>query len=193
MLCKLLFFLCVLLPLIGICQCDNGLVSVFIPLTIRISFLLIRFEYFSFKHRFYTIVAPENIRPESDYCVSVSIHNQSEPVTIKLSIEDDDDDVIIAKEVTIESGETKLITLPIDDLTVNKIFKFTAEGIAGIVFKNLTLLNVESKNCSIFIQTDKAIYKPGESIKFRILVLDFNLKPVELDDNDLKVFITVTT
>lgn len=141
-------------------------------------------------YRFYTIVAPENIRPQSDYRVSVSIHNQSEPVTIKLSIEDEVD-TLITKDITLLSDETKLVVLRVEDLTVNNNVKFTAEGVSGIIFKNLTLLNVESKNCSIFIQTDKAIYKPGESIKFRILVLDFNLKPVELEDMVLKVFITV--
>lgn len=147
------------------------------------------YNFFNF-HSFYTIVAPENIRSNADYRVSVSIHNQTEPVTIKLSIEDDDD-TIITKEITLLSDETKLVILPVEDLIVNNNFKFTAEGISGIIFKNLTLLNVESKNCSIFIQTDKAIYKPGESIKFRILILDFNLTPIDLEDTNLKVFITV--
>lgn len=135
-------------------------------------------------------MASENIRPQSDYRVSVSIHNQTEPVTIKLSIEDEDD-VISTKEITLSSDETKLVELPVEDLAVNNIFKFTAEGVAGMIFKNFTILNVESKNCSVFIQSDKAIYKPGETIKFRILVLDFNLKPFELEDIELKVFITV--
>lgn len=135
-------------------------------------------------------MASENIRPQSDYRVSVSIHNQTEPVTIKLSIEDEDD-VISTKEITLSSDETKLVELPVEDLAVNNIFKFTAEGVAGMIFKNFTILNVESKNCSVFIQSDKAIYKPGETIKFRILVLDFKLKPFELEDIELKVFITV--
>lgn len=135
-------------------------------------------------------MASENIRPQSDYRVSVSIHNQTEPVTIKLSIEDEDD-VISTKEITLSSDETRLVELPVEDLAVNNIFKFTAEGVAGMIFKNFTILNVESKNCSVFIQSDKAIYKPGETIKFRILVLDFNLKPYELEDIELKVFITV--
>lgn len=135
-------------------------------------------------------MASENIRPQSDYRVSVSIHNQTEPVTIKLSIEDEDD-VISTKEITLSSDETKLVELPVEDLAVNNIFKFTAEGVAGMIFKNFTILNVESKNCSVFIQSDKAIYKPGETIKFRILVLDFKLKPFELEEIELKVFITV--
>lgn len=81
--------------------------------------------------------------------------------------------------------------LPVEELSVNGYIKFIAEGITGIEFKNFTLLNVESKNYSIFIQTDKAIYKPAETIKFRILILDFDLKPVELEEKWLKVFMMV--
>lgn len=138
-------------------------------------------------------MASENIRSNSEYRVSISIFNQLKPVTIQLSIEDEDEnDTIITKDVTIFSNETKVVALPVDELNVNNNLKFMAEGISGIIFKNFTLLNVESKNCSVFIQTDKAIYKPGESIKFRILVLDFNLKPAELHDITLKVYIMVT-
>lgn len=135
-------------------------------------------------------MASENIRPYSNYRVSISIYNRTEPVTIRLSIESEDT-VIVTKDVEIVSNQTKLVELPIEELAVNNYFNFTAEGISGIIFKNFTLLNVESKNCSIFIQTDKAIYKPSESIKFRIFVLDFNLKPADLQDSILKVFISV--
>lgn len=107
-----------------------------------------------------------------------------------MSIEDDVES-ISTTELILTSNETQIVKLPVEDLVVNNNYKFTAEGISGIIFKNSTLLNVESKNCSLFIQTDKGIYKPGESIKFRVLVLDFNLKPVDLDANTLKVFITV--
>lgn len=87
--------------------------------------------------------------------------------------------------MTIDSNKTELITLHIDDLNVNKGYKFVAEGVSGIIFKEESRLNVESKNVSIFIQTDKAIYKPGETIKFRVLVLDYELKPVTLTKDKL--------
>lgn len=121
----------------------------------------------------------------------MSVHNQTEPVTIRLSIKDEDD-TIITKDVDIVSNGTELVVLPIEELSVNGYIKFIVEGTEGIIFKNFTLLNVESKNYSLFIQTDKAIYKPSESIKFRILVLDFDLKPVELEEDKwLKVFVMV--
>lgn len=145
-----------------------------------------------FSCRFYTIVAPENIRPYSDYRVSVSVYNQIEPAIIRLSILssiEDEEYTLITKDVELVSNETQLVELPVDELSVNGYVKFLAEGITkSIIFMNSTLLNVESKNYSIFIQTDKAIYKPGESIKFRILVLDFDLKPV---DECLKVSVMV--
>lgn len=122
--------------------------------------------------------------------MSVSIHNQTEPVAIRLRIEDEEE-VISTKDVDIVQNETKLVVLPIQEISVNGYIKFVAEGISGISFMNSTLLNVESKNYSLFISTDKAIYKPGEIIKFRVLVLDFDLKPVELDDERLKVFLMV--
>lgn len=120
----------------------------------------------------------------------MTVHNQTEPTAFKLSIEDDEE-VIDTTEITLSSNETQIVTLALDDLIVNNNYKFVAEGLSGTIFKNSSLLNVESKNCSLFIQSDKGIYKPGESIQFRVLVLDFDLKPVDLDESNLKVFVMV--
>lgn len=67
-----------------------------------------------------------------------------------------------------------------------------AKGLSGIVFEHESQLSVESKNVSLFIQTDKAIYKPGETIRFRVLVLDRFLRPAEIKKDDLIVYITVS-
>lgn len=111
---------------------------------------------------------------------------------MKLSIEDDDE-TIAEEEITFLSSGTKIVTLELDDdLDVNSNFRFIAQGISGFIFKNESILNVESKNCSLFIQTDKSIYKPSDTIKIRVLVLDFNLKPFHLDDDkNLLIYITV--
>lgn len=89
------------------------------------------------------------------------------------------------KEVSVSSNQTEFVTLKIDELDLTKGYKFVAQGLTGIVFKNESNLRVESKNVSIFIQTDKAIYKPGDTIKFRVLVLDYELKPVALTSDEL--------
>lgn len=124
------------------------------------------------------------IRPHLDYQVSLTLHDSYEPTTIRLGIEDGIE-YKNEKTITISSNASELVTLRIDDLDVTKGYKFVAEGLSGLSFKNESSLKVESKNVSIFIQTDKSIYKPGETIKFRVLVLDYNLKPVALSSNDL--------
>lgn len=137
-------------------------------------------------------MAPESIRPHSDYQISVTVHNQTEPVRVKLSVRDDKS-YEKSTEVTVVNNQTRLAVIHLDAFAVNANYKFVAEGVEGLVFRNFSSLNVESKNCSIFIQSDKAIYKPSDVIKFRVLVLNFQLQPVELERGQLKVWITVLT
>ena len=69
-------------------------------------------------------------------------------------------------------------------------YRLNAEGLSGIDFRNERPLSFVDKNASIFVQSDKAIYKPGDLVRFRILVLDQNLKPVASQE-PINVFITV--
>lgn len=124
-----------------------------------------------------------------DYQVSLTLHNDVEPATIRLSIENGLS-YKNSKEVTLDSNKTELVTIRIDDLNLSSGYKFVAEGLSGLIFRNESSLKVESKNVSIFIQTDKAIYKPGETIKYRVLVLNAQLKPVTLSNDLLNVYIT---
>lgn len=68
--------------------------------------------------------------------------------------------------------------------------KLIAEGQRGLAFTNEISINLPSKNQSVFIQTDKAMYKPGDKLKFRVIVLDSDTNPVTV--NDMTVFITVS-
>lgn len=120
----------------------------------------------------------------------MTLHNQTEPTRIRVSILDD------AKykneqEVTVDDSQPKLVTLHVGDIFPNGNYKLVAEGLSGIIFKNESSLYVEKKNTSLFIQTDKAIYKPGETIRFRVLALNQLLQPAEVKKGDLLVYIKV--
>lgn len=95
------------------------------------------------------------------------------------------------RTITIASNRTELLTLHIDALDVSNGYKFVAEGLSGLRFRNESQLRIQSKNVSIFIQTDKAIYKPAEAIKFRVLVLDARLRPAALAAGEqLSIYVT---
>ncbi|CAB0004765.1 unnamed protein product, partial [Nesidiocoris tenuis] len=59
-------------------------------------------------------------------------------------------------------------------------------------FSNTTELDVAEKYQSIFVQTDKAMYKPGNKVQFRVLVLDPYLKPSKFKKIDVVLKLKVT-
>lgn len=64
-----------------------------------------------------------------------------------------------------------------------------AEGLSGFIFKNESNVRYQPKSYSVFVQTDKAVYKPGDTVRFRVLVLDPNTRPLQKVDT-IKVHIT---
>lgn len=66
------------------------------------------------------------------------------------------------------------------DMT-NGNYKLIAEGLSGVRFYNETELVVNTKRFVMLVQSDKAIYKPGDRIQFRVLVLDSNTKPIDVN------------
>lgn len=60
--------------------------------------------------------------------------------------------------------------------------------LTGEFFEKSVKLDMNVKKNSVFVQTDKAIYKPADKVQFRILVLNAETKPI--DDTKVDVFIT---
>lgn len=111
---------------------------------------------------------------------------------VRLRIDDLAEKHIVSRDVHLISNATKSVFLPTDDIKFYKYYRFIAEGIQGISLKHNVSLRTEFKNVSIFIQTDKAIYKPADTVRFRVLVLNNHLTPAAIRENDLNVFITVS-
>lgn len=138
---------------------------------------------------FYTVVGSKLLRPNSEYHVSVSNLNVREPVRFRITLNNTQTGQPLASEdLSLGQGESRLIPFSIGDITDGD-YSLTAEGLSGFVFKNETSLTFQSKSFSVFVQTDKAVYKPGDTVRFRVLVLDPNTKPLQKVDT-VKVHIT---
>ncbi|KAM4815313.1 alpha-2-macroglobulin-like [Thomomys bottae] len=46
-------------------------------------------------------------------------------------------------------------------------------------FKKRSTVMVENKKNLVFIQTDKPIYKPGQTVKFRVVSMNENFRPLD--------------
>ncbi|XP_049951328.1 CD109 antigen-like isoform X5 [Schistocerca serialis cubense] len=128
---------------------------------------------------YYTIVAPKVLRPNSEYHVAVSTQFVSEPCDIVVTVggkQDVGSNFVTSQMITVEPYTTRIVKLEIGDLG-SGIYKLIVKGEKGLVFENSTNVDYIHKSYSVFIQTDKAIYKPGHKVMFRAIVLNSHLKP----------------
>ncbi|EDW65046.2 thioester-containing protein 1 allele R1 [Drosophila virilis] len=122
----------------------------------------------------YSIIAPNTVRPNSQYHVAVSIHKAAEPARVKVGILSST--YTDFKTVELRPYSTQLLHFELPALKADR-YRLTAEGLSGIIFTNETQLHFEPKQHTVLVQTDKSIYKPGDLVHYRILLLDANLKP----------------
>lgn len=81
------------------------------------------------------------------------------------------------REIHVEPYTSKLVEFQTPSLLKGS-YKLIAEGLSGIPFRKDIPLHFLNKNATILIQSDKAIYKPNDLIRFRILALDEHTKPL---------------
>ncbi|XP_023147319.3 CD109 antigen [Amphiprion ocellaris] len=83
---------------------------------------------------------------------------------------------------TVEGGMTKLLTFPPiyeDESGYKRSFTLEVEGHVGNVqvFSDATRLQFDLKGFSIFIQTDKLNYLPGQAVKIRVVSINPDGRP----------------
>ncbi|XP_035739692.1 CD109 antigen-like isoform X1 [Vespa mandarinia] len=128
---------------------------------------------------YYAVIAPRIVRPDSEYHVTVSTIGVSTPSSVYIELFgnlDNGDRFNISQTVTVEPYSTRIVKLEVGDTSPGRYTLF-ARGLSGIKFANSTDIQYVHKSYSVFIQTDRAIYKPGNKIMFRCLILDSRLRP----------------
>lgn len=132
-----------------------------------------------------TILAPKYIRPLSDFHVLVSLSNSPSPATVDLQLtgaRDSDREQNESKSILVESGETQTLKFPIGDWPAAE-YTLSASAVAvdrSWNFSQEATLGFKAKSYSAFIQTDKAVYKAGETVNFRAIFLSQTLAPMSL-------------
>src|SRR5437870_1592379 len=77
---------------------------------------------------------------------------------------------LISKSIVFTTDEMRNMSLPTATFTDGQYYlDIRASG--AISFSQSKALKFSSKSFLILIQTDKAIYKPGETIRFRVILI----------------------
>jgi len=137
----------------------------------------------------YMAVVPKVLHAGGQEAVSLALFDRSGLTSdnVELALLKDGNRVVqVAKEI---SGKG----------IINFKVPVTAEGtyvlsVKGSGFEDKAQVTIE-KSSLIFLETDKPIYKPGQTIQMRVMTLDPDLKPVSegvtvevLDDKGIKIF-----
>ncbi|KAJ6649480.1 CD109 antigen [Pseudolycoriella hygida] len=156
----------------------------------------------------YTIIGSQQINYHRPYYVSVNIHNATEPTVVRLKLISELNEIEkeIVKEITVAPWSTELVEFDPSTLESipNTFYRLIVDGISGIEFHNETDLSFSDKNFSFLPQSDKALYKPGDLVQFRVLVMDKDTKAHDLtgtlqvnvydgDGNRIKLFSNQST
>ncbi|CAG2106121.1 unnamed protein product [Medioppia subpectinata] len=134
----------------------------------------------------YAVVAPNVLRPNTNYHISVSLYDMPAPIEVNATVIGPAHNVSTGA-VAVGTAESKVLTLAIGDWPEGS-YKVRVEGkgvnftkydekvaITRDGFLNELSLKYVAKCVSVFIQTDKATYKPGQKVQFRAVVLNPSL------------------
>jgi len=138
----------------------------------------------------YNVVAPRTIRPNTNYFVAISVDGtdgELQDVECRIYGQSASGQNIEIKQTSrVPPGDTQMVRISIGELGTGN-YRFEAKGLTPIEFTESTPLEYLHKGYSVFIQTDKAIYRPGNEVQFRTVVLSPQLKPSVTGSIDIRM------
>lgn len=128
---------------------------------------------------YYKVIGSRLVRPNSEYNVAVTIQATSAPTAVNvtlLGLSDSGRPFSASESLTVLPYTSKIARIQVGEIKPGS-YRLSARGSGGMQFQTSTPLLYLRKSYSVFIQTDKAVYKPGHKLLFRALVLNSQLRP----------------
>ncbi|XP_067150922.1 CD109 antigen [Apteryx mantelli] len=134
----------------------------------------------------FLVMVPWNIRPGTNVTIGIALMPDSPAqVTIRGEVIKDNK-TLLSREMVFEKDSFGTLVLPVLPLnSASGNYELLVEGHAEgqRIFSNRTSLTYSSKSISVFIQTDKSTYKPGQDVMFRIVTVYPDLRPYKASVN----------
>jgi len=152
--------------------------------------LAVTLVYGADRRQSYSVLAPRAIRPNTNYYAAVSVDGTDgdlQEVELKITGRSSSGQPVEIRESSrIPPGETQLVRLNIGEIE-NGDYTLVATGSSPIQFQESTPLEYNGKGYSVFVQTDKPVYRPGNKVQFRVIVLSPQLKPTVTGSIDVEM------
>uniref|UniRef100_A0A2M4B9N5 TEP1-F n=1 Tax=Anopheles marajoara TaxID=58244 RepID=A0A2M4B9N5_9DIPT len=127
------------------------------------------------------IVGPNTIRPSSNYTVVLNnIHQKQGKADLLVRLDGHDGTgrtLLNLTKTAFVRRANKMITFEIPGNAPAGYYKLSINGLGGFNYNEEVELEYIPKSISGLIQLSKPVYKPGDSVQFRVILLDPDLKP----------------
>lgn len=138
------------------------------------------------------VMVPRSLEKNAVNKLYMSLYEIESDGTFAISLQNMDGDRKIAETtVNIESGETeKVVEMHVPETQEYRVRIWVNGTFNDYNFTEQEELYLHSINpIVVFIQTDKPLYKPGQDVKFRILVTDRYLRPLAGNPQLVEVYV----
>ncbi|KGL79419.1 Ovostatin, partial [Tinamus guttatus] len=127
----------------------------------------------------YVLLVPTVVRSDSPQSVCIQFHNVTEPLFLSVFLEYSSTQTTLFEESVTENffkcNKFKVPAATSDPLA---FITFSAKG-TTVNLDERRSVAIENVDNTVFVQTDKPIYKPGQKVMFRVVALDSQFRPVQ--------------
>lgn len=126
----------------------------------------------------FLVIASRIIRPGHVFRLSVTNYSPQIVVSHASILRDGLDISSVEQQCSVGVPETMMLRVPPQALEGS--YKLKVEGRTEtdeVIFSNETILEFSQRSITIFVQTDRPIYKQGQIVKFRTVPITTDLKP----------------
>ncbi|NWS77567.1 OVOS protein, partial [Crotophaga sulcirostris] len=128
----------------------------------------------------YVLLVPTVVRSDSPQTTCVQFHRLSEPLSLSIVLEYGSIQKTLVEESVTKNEFFKCYKFKVPSATSDPLafISFSAKG-TTINLAERRSVAIQNVDNTVFIQTDKPIYKPGQTVMFRVVTLDSQFRPVQ--------------
>ncbi|NXK98094.1 OVOS protein, partial [Formicarius rufipectus] len=128
----------------------------------------------------YVLMVPAVLQNDSPGQVCLQFLNLNETISIRAILEYGAVNSTIFEKTMTASSVLQCFNFKVPPVHSSPLafISFSAKG-TSVSLEERRSVMIWNTDSIVFVQTDKPIYKPGQKVRFRVVALDFNFKPVQ--------------
>ncbi|NWV66407.1 OVOS protein, partial [Malurus elegans] len=128
----------------------------------------------------YVLLVPSVVRSDAPQTACVQLHNLSEPLSMSVVLEYGTVQRTLFEEPVTENDFFKCGEFEVPPATSDPVafISFSARG-ATVDLAERRSVAIQNVDGAVFIQTDKPLYRAGQTVLFRVVTLDTQFRPVQ--------------